>query len=70
MSINYLPSRTRSSPYVDHEPFVAEEADECQIEFPGELDSQAGGDRNTGHDGKAGDEGLLDDFETPAAAHE
>jgi hypothetical protein len=35
----------------DHEPFVAEKADERQVEFPDELGSEAGGRRDAGYDG-------------------
>ena len=36
----------------------------------GEFDGEAGGSANGGHDGKAGHGGLLDEFETGAAADE
>ena len=52
-------------PRIHHKPFPAEEADERQVELPGELGREAGGSRDTGHDGNAGDPGLLDDSKDP-----
>src|SRR5574340_831518 len=57
-------------PRIHHKPFASEEADERQVEFPGELGGEAGGSRDAGHERQAGDQGLLDDFKTAAAAHE
>lgn len=57
-------------PGVADKPLAAQKADEGEAEFRGQLDGQARGGRDARHDGEAGDQGFLDDFKAPAAAHE
>ncbi len=55
---------------IDVEALAAQEADESESGFFGEIDREAGGRRHGGHDRDAGERSLLGDLEAEPARGE